>query len=283
MTTKINRLAILGTGPSGLLAAHAAVMRGVEKVWLITQSTSRSSLYGCQYLHREIPGLSVRSTEVEYQLRGTPENYRRKVYGPDSDARVSPEDYQGLHRAWDIREAYDILWRMYASGGHPGVRIIKKYVVAEDVPRILPKFDMVISTIPAHFLCKDGSHTFESRDIWAMGDAPSLGIRVPLWTVQEEGKICCNAAKEDEWWEDSWYRASTVFGMSTVEWPGHRRPLPDAVRVRKPIKTDCDCFGEKLVRMGRYGAWKKGVLAHNTFYDTYDMLADNTSGGRKCL
>ncbi len=84
---------------------------------------AKSALYGCQYLHAEIPGLSLRSATVDYELRGTTEDYRRKVYGPESDVRVSPEDLEGTHKAWDIRSAYSQLWTMYVTHGLSGVRV----------------------------------------------------------------------------------------------------------------------------------------------------------------
>lgn len=272
MTTKVKRLGILGAGPAGLLAAHAAALYGVEQTTVITKGSvwdgtlpAKSPLYGCQYLHAEIPGLSVRSAKVDYELLGTPEDYRHKVYGPESHARVSPEDYQGKHQAWDIRSAYSQLWTMYVQHGLSGVQVKTGRINTENIPQIVEDFDLVISTIPAPALCADESHSFGTQEIWAVGDAPDLGIHAPVEI--ENNKVVCNGLKDFRW-----YRASTVFGMTTVEWSGAVQPVEQAVRVRKPLETDCDCWSTKVIRMGRYGAWRKGILAHEVFENTRDLL-----------
>jgi hypothetical protein len=272
MSTKVKRLGILGAGPAGLLAAHAAALYGVEQTHVLTRASvfdpelpAKSPLYGCQYLHSSIPGLSVRSANVAYELRGTPEDYRRKVYGPESDVRVSPEDFEGTHRAWDIRSAYSQLWAMYVSHGLSGVKTTTGRINADNIEGVLENYDLVISTIPAPALCSNDAHDFRTQDVWAVGDAPDLGINAPVEV--ENNKVVCNGLEDL-----NWYRASTVFGMTTVEWSGYLQPVEQAVRVRKPIDHNCDCWETRVVRMGRYGAWRKGILAHEVFENTRDLL-----------
>lgn len=272
MTTKVKRLAILGAGPAGLLAAHAAALHGVEETTVITKSSvwdgsqpAKSPLYGCQYLHAKIPGLSVREADVAYEIRGTPEDYRSKVYGPESHARVSPEDFQGVHKAWDIRAAYSQLWAMYVVNALSGVRVQTGKITWGNVGQIVDNHDLVISTVPAPVICGGEFHDFPTQEVWAVGDAPDLGIQAPAEI--ENNKVVCNGLENP-----AWYRASTVFGMTTVEWSGSVQPVPQAVRVRKPLETNCNCWETKIIRMGRYGAWKKGVLAHEVYENTRDLL-----------
>lgn len=272
MTTKIERLCILGSGPAGLLAAHAAALYGVKEIDVITRASvwdpeqpAKSPLYGCQYLHASIPGLSLRSATVNYQLRGTADDYRRKVYGAEMDANVSPEELEGTHQAWDIRAAYSQLWTMYVQHGLSGVQVRTGRITPENVPGLFDKYDAIISTIPAPALCDDDSHNFEFQEVWAVGDAPDLGIMAPVEV--ENNKVVCNGLDDL-----TWYRASSVFGMTTVEWAGPVQPVEMAVRFRKPLRTNCNCWDTKVFRMGRYGAWRKGILAHEVYENMRDLI-----------
>lgn len=272
MSTKIHKLAILGAGPAGLLSAHAAALFGVPEIHVISKASAwdphypaNSPLYGCQYLHASIPGLSVREASVAYELRGTPEGYRSKVYGPESDVRVSPEDFEGTHQAWDIRSAYAQLWNMYVVNSLSGVKVVTGRVTPDNIEGMLENYDTIISTIPAPSICTVSKHNFGVQEIWAVGDAPDLGISAPVEI--ENNKIVCNGTDDHRW-----YRASTVFGMTTVEWSGLVQPTEQAVRVRKPLDTNCDCWEGRVIRMGRYGSWRKGILAHEVFENTRDLI-----------
>lgn len=49
-------IAILGCGPSGLVAAHAAMQININKRVSVFSRNLRSPIYGAQYLHQPIPG-----------------------------------------------------------------------------------------------------------------------------------------------------------------------------------------------------------------------------------
>ena len=269
--TRGRRAAILGCGPAGLFAAHGLIQKG----WSVKvfSKKRRSEMFGAQYLHRPIDGLTVSDpVEVEYRLLGgTAQEYREKIYGPNN-VTVSVKVLDPYHKAWDIREAYYTAWDRYQD-------------LVEDMPNITPEFlgvtrwdpnsspisspppinprgfDVVINTIPLPQICY-GNHEFHSAKVWAIGDAPARGTyapyRAPLNTIH------CSASPDV-----GWYRASNVFGYVTVEWPGNRKPpLPGVAEVTKPISTNCDCYsgqGSKFVSAGRYGMWRKGVLSHHAY------------------
>lgn len=266
----MNKVAIFGTGPAGLAAAHAAYLSGY---WVVLFSYGfKSQLHGCQYLHQFLPELSadIMKTDVRYQLWGTAEDYRDKVYGDLWAGKVSPEDLTGEHEAWDIRAAYDRLWSLYMDGkgraSHYEQRIdshwLRNYydVMCRD-------FDRIISTIPIKSICTSpASHTFLGNEVWAIGDSLDKSQLSPVTAPSDT--IICNGLESP-----SWYRASSVFGMATAEWPGNvRPPIPGMARVIKPLYTDCDCWSE-IHRMGRYGAWKKGALVHDVFNETMELLS----------
>lgn len=257
------KVLILGCGPAGLMAAHAASMRNAD-VKIISKKR-KSHLFGCQYLHAPIPLVTGdNSVKVEYVLQGSHDKYRAKVY-EGLKVQTSTETLDANHEAWDIRDTYDRLWDIY----HPYIidYVLPQGLRDDMLDVVLAEADLVFSTIPAPALCRREGHQFSAQKIWAMGDAPERGQRVPFQC--KENVVVCNG--EDS---PSWYRMSRVFGHTTVEWPGGKKPpIEGVVEVPKPIKTDCDCH-PNITRLGRYGKWEKGVLSHSAFEEVYNTLED---------
>ena len=246
--------AIFGIGPSGLAAAWACLRRG-DNVTLIADRYDPSTLYGCQYLHEAIPGYEdVPTATVSYDLIGTPEQYRRKVYGYSWAGKVSPEDFIGNHQAWDIRETYRRLWNDII----PEVEFIQAKVSPEWIlyTNDLDKYSEIISTIPAPALCfRRSQHIFSSHTIYAIG-----GTALE-WRQPDLHSIICDGTSDHEW-----YRSAQVFGYRTTEWATVPPYFSGGASVKKPLSADCDCFS-RIRRLGRYGAWAKGILVHNVFND----------------
>lgn len=246
----MSRVVILGCGPAGLAAAHAAVSLGHETV-IISNVDRQSKLYGCQYLHAPVPGYEdVSRVRVSYRLAGTAEQYRRKVYGDTWQGTVSPEDFLGDHDAWDIRETYARLWKDLI--GSLRVGLICKYVKQGMIPFVNSLHpDLIVSTIPAQALCKNPAHEFSSYTIWANGST-SAGMIEPNTVICDGTDLC------------DWYRVSSVFGYRTTEWAHKPGNYVSVASVVKPLRTDCDCHPE-ILRAGRYGAWEKKRLVHEVF------------------
>lgn len=253
---------VLGCGPSGLFAAHALVQNG----WHVSilSNKRRSELFGCQYLNAPIPGLTdgLYPETVAYRLEGDVAGYREKVYGV-SDVTTSVETLEKEHQAWDMRTAYDRAWSLYHYGIED-VRVTPE-TFAPDQREMMyqaERYDVIVNSIPLDSLCYQG-HEFPVTEVWAMGDAPERGQYVPLSV--DPYTIVCNGTKDT-----GWYRAANVYGYKTVEWPIKTKPpLPGIARVRKPLRTNCDCyqtgFPTRWVNVGRYGSWTKGVLSHHAY------------------
>lgn len=257
------RIVILGCGPAGLLAAHAASFTDA-KVFILSRK-ARSELFGCQYLHGPIPGLDLRTTTIDYQLRGEVHRYQEKVYGQGPvPGGVSPGQLTGSHPAWDIRQAYDLLWDRFENN------ILEQEVVPSDVEGIKEYFqpDLLVNSIPLAALCLDmESHAFTSQQCWAMGDAPERGQEVPVPCPDDT--VICDGTRDV-----GYYRVSNVFGYKTVEYPGLRPkpPLAGLVPFHKPLATTCTCH-PGMLRVGRYGTWTKGVLSHTAFNEVVKAMA----------
>jgi hypothetical protein len=74
------RLAIVGCGPAGMLAAHACFLEGVE--FEVFSNVDQPSLIGgAQYLHEFIPGIEIRPGKVDYKFVGDRQGYHIKAHG----------------------------------------------------------------------------------------------------------------------------------------------------------------------------------------------------------
>jgi hypothetical protein len=235
-----------------LFAAHALLQNEwTVEIW---SKLRRSEMFGAQYLHREIPGLKSEHTVIDYRLRGDVEGYRRKVYGNGNVPFVSAETLVGKHQAWDIRAAYNDAWQRYAP-------LVTPTDISHDVlmRARLRDYRLVISSIPAPALCHEPDvHQFKAQQIWAIGDAPERGIFCPI--PCEANTVICDGTDTS-----GYYRLSNVFGYKSVEYPEAKKPPLDGIAsVYKPIDHTCTCWPE-IRRVGRYGAWRKGVLSHHAF------------------
>jgi hypothetical protein len=267
------RVLILGCGPAGLFAAQAAQLKGYDVD--ILSIKRRSEMFGAQYLHSYIPGLTDDQAgfTVEYRLNGELDDYLHKVYGdtiPDP-GKITKESLVGIYPAWDIRAAYNRAWTLFQPMimPVPPTARLNAQALFNVLERDKKRWAKVFSTIPAVDLCfLRERHTFTVRDVWAVGDAPERGIFAP-WTNAEPNTIVYDGTPDH-----GWYRASTIAGYSAVEWPeDHKPPIPEVSRVSKPIGTTCDCWSSKdFVRLGRYGAWNRSGHSHQAYWRTLEIL-----------
>lgn len=260
-------VAVLGCGPAGLFAAHAAAE--AEANVTIFSKARKSYMRGAQYLHRPIPGLSGDPFQVEYQLWGTVEGYREKVYGDMGDILVSPETLVGVSDAWDIREAYDAAWELYGKDV-----IDVDFGTMGDAHGFLGNlgnsYDLIISTIPAPLLCqRNTEHEFVSQQVWATENLKrpmEVGFQFYGTGEMVDNLVVCSGDPND-WW----YRQSRIHGWENTEFPFDKKPRETADikvhAINKPLSTTCTCHAN-IVREGRYGKWTKGVLSHEAFYNT---------------
>jgi hypothetical protein len=261
------RALVLGCGPAGLLAAHALVTRG-HRVTIMSKKR-KSEMYGAQYLHERIPdlGMEREGTPISYMLSGSIEEYRKKVYGENWSGVVSPDEYgrEEDHKGWNIRVAYDSLWHLY----HDAI-IDRDFRYGADVESTVAEMnpDIVASSLPLPSLClRRDEHVFNAQRVYAIGDAPERGVFCPVQAAPAN-TVLCNGEPDV-----GWYRTANVFGYRTAEWPAfHRPPYEGVAEVVKPLNTTCDCQ-ERVIRVGRYGRWKKGVLSHEAFDDLMEQYA----------
>lgn len=246
---------VLGCGPAGLLAAHAAQSVGMEVV--IVSKKVRSHLQGAQFLHQFIPGLTPPQPDAVIDVRkvGTKEGYATKVYG-DPSAPVSWDNYDGPTPAWNLLYAYDQLWETWKD------RILDK-PVDEDIMEWAAEYTHVISSVPLPVLTKAWHGQQEESLSDPVGTMPvfeyqDVHISTGLKVMLAPQVVLYNGQPEDEW-----YRASRLFGWGSMEFPMEKQ---DTKLVRKPlISHGTDEVYPWVQRVGRYGRWEKPVLAHHAY------------------
>lgn len=256
-------VAILGCGPSGLLAAHACAMRDVP--FVVFSKPIKSMLGGAQYSHIPIPGIHYEDEPealLTYQVVGDTSTYQNKVYGDNPVPFVSMEKVEDGKQvpAWNLRKMYDQLWDLYHF------RIVDYDIGPHFATGLNGTFDLSFSSIPAPAICQatlmpDINHWFKQQTIRIYNDNIS---ELPDNTILYDGIK-----------EHSFYRQSKIFGVGSTEWSANSPvpPLPGLRTVSKPLETNCDCYKETIIKIGRFGAWKKGVLTFHAYHEVIDQLA----------
>lgn len=259
------RVAVLGCGPTGLLAAYAADRFAGADVAIFSKKR-KSEMFGAMYLHESIPGIPLADpVTVHYAHVGDTGAYRRKVYGPEYAGPVSAERYVEAHPAWDIRAAYSWLWDVY------GYQVKSTEFQRSDqsgIAMLVASSDLVINTMPRYLLCGMPEHKFDSREVWGIGDAPERGIFTP-YSLPNNNTVVYNGDPDT-----AWYRASRIYGYNSLEYPnlrGKKPPIEGISKIVKPIGTNCNCWPQ-VFHVGRYGKWQKGVLSHEAFNEVLKEL-----------
>lgn len=244
---------VLGCGPAGLLAAHAAALAGREPV--ILSRKVKSEIGGAQYLHSAIPGIANEHDAFECLLvkRGDAEGYAEKVYGEKEHPTSWQKYEQGVHMIWNMRAAYDRLWAEYHNQ-------IQNVEITPAGLEDMAKQEFVVSTIPKIATCPDPEdYDWHSQDVWIQYGERVRGCEANPMTFIMSG---------EPW--DSWYRQSNLFGWQGIE---YSHLVPGSVKIKKPVSTTYPGV-PGVLHMGRYGEWRKDVLIHDVFWRLSEVLAN---------
>lgn len=256
-------IAILGCGPSAMLAAHAVGLAG-RPIAMFSNNPSPSKLGGAQFLHSNIPQLTSAEPDavIKYVVRGDARMYQRKVYGDTDPGFVSFSGVQdGMEQnAWNLIALYDRLWD-YWKDSINDVEVNPKWI-----DEMLGTFDLIVSTIPAMCMCRNPMGVNGPKN----PDAPIhhfSNVETQIWNDTVES-VPDNTIIYEGTNMRTWHRSSNLFGVRGTEWgPDVPVPQPNIVHVRKPLATTCDCF-PGVLRVGRFGTWTKGKLVNDSFFET---------------
>lgn len=253
-------VAVIGSGPAGLLAAEAARAKSCNVQILAKPGPDyepmKSRIAGAQYLHERIPHLTNYDPDfyIEVVKLGTAEGYAEKVYG-DVNAPTSWGKYEDGARlpAWSLSTSYEILYKRF----YPDMTLC--HVDRGNIEEIIGSFDLVINTAPLRDLCSAG-HDFKYQPVWITSrrsdDHAPLG-----------GRSLCEmvySGRPDE----HWYRFSMIEGQCFWEYATNY----DFDRVlHKPTVTNCDCY-PGVMRAGRHGCWDKEQLTHHAYNKVLERI-----------
>jgi hypothetical protein len=243
-------VAILGCGPAGMMAAHAVQLLGKQPI-IYSERAEPSRIPGAAYLHKPMPDINDPMKPhgmVSFIKLGSRDGYAAKVYDRPSAPCSWDQFEEGERPAWSLVETYERLWKMYSGF------IIPHHVTAVDLEEMKTNYPLIISTIPKMHLCV-AQHEFSYKTVW---------IRPVAQPGTEPNSMVYNGRPSEQW-----YRSSLLFGHGSTEFP--RIPtgysFGNVVEGKKPLQNNCDCHPE-IVRVGRFGEWRKGVLSHTAFERT---------------
>jgi hypothetical protein len=281
------RVAILGCGPAGLMAAHACAVSGIPFVILSkggSEGAAKSRLGGAQFLHEPIPGLTGKLPDavVNYYVTGDAQTYQQKAYREGAQPTFVSFDYVyhgATQVAWNLVAAYDQLWRLY------GDHVTEVTLNAGSVDELLSDFELIVSSVPLPALCRAPSdaaagempngHTFTKQHIkirpgCALPEGYPTGPDQPAMTIFYNGDR-----------NQAWYRSSALWGHHYTEYGAGLYVFEeDLIPATKPLSTNCDCHTAReggppdwrFLPVGRFGLWRKGVLTHEAFNSTQALL-----------
>jgi len=272
----IKPIAIIGIGPSGLAAAHACRLAGVP-MSIFSRDDQKSLLGGAQFLHRGLPLINEKenSFKIHYSLVGDSHVYREKVYGNEPVPFVSMDNVQHgqVVTAWSLIDTYEELWNELVETNTLNIEKVHPSLIQGWIEKGF--FSAIISSAPRPSVCRSQAgmgyrtHTFVSQRIRILGESVL-------------GNAFDNTIIYDGTPNVSWYRTSRINGIGSTEWGDQwvEKKLPYEGKfmiVRKPIRTDCNCWQSKSIPflyVGRFGRWEKGELVHMAFDRTVELLIE---------
>jgi hypothetical protein len=254
------RVAVIGCGPAGLAAVHAAA--GLEAEVTLIAPVRQTPQEGRLLIQRPIPGINTGHPDGyirQIVIGGTILDYRYKLYG-DVNIQINGDILADGYHAWFHRMTYDKLWDRYIFAAP--IDIEDRLVTSPELAELHKEFDLVVNTAPLRNLCYRG-HLFEGKSVWV--------TRETSYPDQPDNTIIFNAYPDIPW-----VRSSLIFGEPVTEWPTDTSPHNATARIiTKPIRTDCNCF-PRVLHTGRFGAWRNETWVDTAYYDTRSALVSAT-------
>ena len=261
-------VAVIGCGPAGLAAAHAAYGLGADIV--IFSPGKPSPQKGPLVLQRSIPAITTEHPDGyirQIVIGGSILDYRYRLYG-DVNISIQGDLLRPGYHCWNHIKAYEKMWDLYMERrNHPRIQHEYGMLDGDELYQLQQdeRFDLVVNTAPLKDLCFNPTHefTFKQVDI-------TLGQSYP---DQPPDTTIFNAGDEFKWVRSAW-----LLGNSCTEWLIGTAPEDaDVITIRKPIRHDCNCF-PRVLGTGRFGAWRNETWVDTAYYDTRDAIVSMQRG-----
>jgi hypothetical protein len=255
------KVAVVGCGPAGLAAVHAAAGMGANVV--IFSPGESSPQKGPLILQRPIPAITNDHPDAyirQIVIGGSILDYRYKLYG-DINISIQGDMLRDGYHCWNHIKAYNRLWNKYMKRGrtNPYITRIDKELDGDELYTMQNEFDLVVNTAPLKNLCYNPTHEFMFKQVEI-----TFGHSYP---EQPPDTTIFNAGHEYEWVRSAW-----LLGNSCTEWlVGTAPPELNPFTIRKPIRHECNCF-PRVLGTGRFGAWRNETWVDTAYYDTRDAI-----------
>lgn len=265
------KVAVIGCGPAGLAAAHAAYGLGA-KVTIFSPGI-KSPQRGPLILQRPIPGISTDHPDGyirQIVIGGSILDYRYKLYG-DININLGRDHMlkKGYH-CWNHIKAYDDLWTRYMNIARGLTTRVDGMVTVGQIIDMEYAFDLVVNTAPLIDLCrKIPDHADQGKSV-TMHEFRFQPVQVTMghsYPDQPPDTTVFNAGDKFTWVRSAW-----LLGNSCTEWlPGEAPRDLNPITIRKPIGHNCNCY-PTVLGTGRFGAWRNEVWVDTAYYDTRDAI-----------
>ena len=266
MSGRYKRVRVIGCGPAGLAAAHAAAGLGFDDIEIYAPGV-KTEQRGPLLLQRPIPGITNDHPDGyirQIVLGGSILDYRDKLYG-DINIGINGDVLTKGYHAWKVGPAYDKLWDLYAGAIVP--RTLRTAELAQR-SHATREHTLWVNTAPRKAFCENpNGHRFRNTHVFISDRA--------TFAEQPEDTIIFNADAEVPW-----ARSSRIFGNEVTEWTqdGVARTgkllgvhAPVLRQIVKPISTDCTCL-PAVLKTGRFGAWRNETWIDTAYYAVRDAL-----------
>lgn len=248
-------VAIVGSGPDGLLAAHAADICGWDFTVYSVGKYGDEPINPDEYLTEPIPGMTENITVVvDHHRIGTAEEYDEKIGFPDSLPIVSAtneDDWKDY--AWDLQACYEKLKAAYFKHVVPASKWPGPINHNSPFVEMLHESDLVISTVPRPMWAEKGSAIdFKYAKLWRKND---------VFGPKENNVVIHDGSKDV-----GFCIAAQVFGRIVTYWPHNRKPPIEGLEEHViPLRTEGLPMPEGIVHFGSTAMWLSDVDCADTF------------------
>lgn len=253
------KIAILGAGPSGMMAAHAASDSGHE-IQIFDKAPDKARRNsGIFYLHSSC-NLPLKSSTLRQNVLGSWDSaqfslmYGEKVYGqPIAKTSIMDAFSQPEIEIYNAGQAIEFLWDMYGEFVNEESIEDEGEINRKFLRRL--NFDKVVCTIPADYMFRNYLK-FQLR-------------YTKLWmkVSKSPDKDCWAMYNVNP--QIEWYRCSSIFGQFVMEY------AKDFDIVKKLSKYDlCD---DPAISPGPFIVRRGGCEVEDTYFPVKKVVSSNVN------